>query len=170
MISLLHNELVRHLDRETFYSQVLDLKVEDKVEKVVLKDLQRHPSKPFVLHVDFQRISAQEKIRMTIPLHFLNEESVKGVKLGGMVSHNLTEVEIACLPKDLPQFIEIDTQDMDIGDIVHLSEIPLPDGVTLAHAPDPDVPVVIIHGAQVQDEQAAASEQEEGGEPVEPES
>jgi len=159
MISLVHNELVRYLEREAFYSQVLDLKFEDKSEKVVVKDLQRHPARPFVLHADFQRISAEEKIRMTIPLHFLNESSSKSVKRGGMLSHNLTEVEVSCLPKDLPQYIDIDVSDMEIGDIVHLSEIPLPKGVALAHAPDPDVPVVIAHGAQAQAEAV-----EEGGE------
>ena len=171
MISLVHNELVRHLEREGFYSQVLDLEVGDKAEKVVMKDLQRHPAKPFVLHVDFQRISAEEKIRMTVPLHFLNEGSAKGVKLGGMVSHNLTEIEISCLPKDLPQYIEIDTLDMGIGDIVHLSQIPLPEGVALAHAPEPDVPVVIVQGAKVhEDEVDDIDEAGEDTEPVEPDS
>jgi large subunit ribosomal protein L25 len=171
MISLAHNELVRHLEQEAFYSQVLNLKLEDKSEKVVIKDLQRHPARPFVLHVDFQRIRAEEKIRMSIPLHFLNETSAKGAKLGGVVSHNLTEIEVSCLPKDLPQYIEIDLSDMEIGDIVHLSQIPLPEGVALAHVPDPDVPVVIIHGAQVHEEIAEeGGEEGEGAEPVEPES
>jgi large subunit ribosomal protein L25 len=169
MISMAHNELVRHLEHEAFYSQVLDLNLAGKMEKVVIKDLQRHPAKPFVLHVDFQRISAEEKIRMTIPLHFLNESSSKGVKIGGMVSHNLTEIEVSCLPKDLPKYIEIDMLDMGIGDIVHLSQISLPAGVTLAHAPDPDVPVVIIHGAQVKEEgPEEVGEEEEGPRPAEP--
>jgi large subunit ribosomal protein L25 len=162
MISLVHNELARHLEQEAFYSQILDLKVGDKTEKVVVKDLQRHPAKPFVLHVDFQRVSAKEKIRVTIPLHFLNENSSKGAKLGGLVSHNLTEIEVSCLPDDLPQYVEIDVAEMTIGDILHLSKIPLPEGVTLAHAPDPDVPVLIIHGAQVSEEG-----EEEGGEEAE---
>jgi large subunit ribosomal protein L25 len=162
MITLVHNELVRHLEQEAFYSQILDLKVGDKTEKVVVKDLQRHPAKPFVLHVDFQRVSAKEKIRVTIPLHFLNEQSSKGAKLGGLVSHNLTEIEVSCLPEDLPQNIEIDVAEMTIGDILHLSEVPLPEGVALAHAPDPDVPVLIIHGAQAREEG-----EEEGGEEAE---
>ena len=172
MICLVHNELSRHLEHEAFYSQILDLKVGNETEKVVLKDLQRHPAKPFIMHVDFQRIRAEEKIRMTIPLHFLNESTSKGVKLGGMVSHNLTEIEISCLPKDLPQYVDIDVSDMGIGDIVHLSQIPLPDGVALAHAPDPDVPVVIVHGAQVQEEEEGQEigEEGEGIEPSEPES
>jgi large subunit ribosomal protein L25 len=162
MISLVHNELARHLEQEAFYSQILDLEVGDKTEKVVVKDLQRHPAKPFILHVDFQRIRAEEKIRVTIPLHFLNENSSKGAKLGGLVSHNLTEIEVSCLPEDLPQNVEIDVAEMTIGDILHLSKIPLPEGVALAHAPDPDVPVLIIHGAQVREEGA-----EEGGEEAE---
>jgi large subunit ribosomal protein L25 len=172
MISLAHNELARRLEEEAFYSQVLDLKVGDRSEKVVIKDLQRHPAKPFVLHLDFQRVSADEKIRISVPLHFVNEDSSKGVKLGGMISHNLTEIEISCLPKDLPQYIDIDLLNMEIGDIVHLSQIPLPPGVALAHAPDPDVPIVIVHGAQV----PAGTEAEGGGEegevtePGEPES
>lgn len=169
MINLTHNELVRHLGRQGFYSQVLDLKVEDQAEKVVIKDLQRHPAKPFILHVDFQRISAVEKIRMTVPLHFLNEDSATGVKAGGMISHKLTEIEIICLPKDLPQYIEIDTQDMAIGDIVHLSKVPLPEGVVLAHVLDPDIPVVIVHSAQVHEEEKEETEAGEGeGEDVAP--
>jgi len=170
MISLAHNDLVRHLEYEAFYSQVLDLKVGDKTEEVVIKDLQRHPAKPFILHVDFQRVRALEKIRKTIPLHFLNEDNVKGVKLGGMISRKLTEIEVICLPKDLPRNIEVDLLEMEIGDIVHLSEIALPEGVALAHAPDPDVPVVIIHGAQIHDEEAAEAGDEEGAgsEPTEP--
>ena len=172
MISLVHNELVRHLEYEAFYSQVLDLKVGAKTEEVVIKDLQRHPAKPFILHVDFQRVRALEKIRKTIPLHFLNEDNAKGVKLGGMVSRKLTEIEVICLPKDLPRNIEVDLLEMEIGDIVHLSKIPLPESVALAHAPDPDVPVVIIHGAQIHDEEEVemGDEEREDTEPAEPES
>jgi large subunit ribosomal protein L25 len=157
MISLFHKDLVRHLEHEAFYSHVLDLKVGDRASKVVLKDLQRHPAKPFIQHVDFQRVSADEKIRMLVPLHFLNEETARGVKMGGAVSHNITEVEVTCLPKDLPEYIAIDMAEMNIGDIVHLSEIPMPPGVALAHAPDPDLPVVMLHGAH-----AAGPEEGEG--------
>ena len=171
MISLVHNELVQNLENEAFYSHILDLKVADKVDKVVIKDLQRHPARPFILHVDFQRVSADEKIRMMVPIHFLNEGEAKGAKAGGVVSRNLTEIEVTCLPKDLPAYIEIDLLELDIGDIVHLSRVPLTEGVALAHAPDPDVPVVIVHGAQTHDD----DEEEEGeagdeGESAEPES
>ena len=158
MLTLSHNELLKHLEHEAFYSHVLDLKVGDQVTKVVLKDMQRHPAKPFVLHVDFLRVSQDEKIKMMVPLHFINEDKCKGVKMGGQVSHNLTELEIVCLPKYLPEFIAVDMADLEIGSIVHLSEVVLPEGVALAHAAEQDEPVVVIHGARV------ASDEEEGGE------
>jgi len=153
MIALRHNTLLQHLANEAFYSHILELKVGDTMSKVVLKDLQRHPAKPFIMHADFLRISADEKIRMVVPLHFLNEEKAVGVKAGGVVSHNVTEVEITCLPKDLPAFIDVDVLNMDIGDIVQLSGISMPAGVELAHAPDPDEPVVIIHSSYGTDEE-----------------
>jgi large subunit ribosomal protein L25 len=155
-ISLKHNEVLRHLEHESFYSHILNLKVGEVASTVVLKDLQRHPAKPFILHADFLRVSQDEQLRMAVPLHFLNEEKSPGVKAGGNLSHNLTEVEITCLPKDLPEFIEIDVADLDVGDIIHLSELPLPPGVALAHTPDPDEPVVVMHGAR------AGAETEEG--------
>ncbi len=153
---------MRHLENEAFYSHVLTLKVGDAESKVVLKDLQRHPAKPFVMHADFQRVSADEKLRMMVPLHFINEGSSVGVKAGGQVSHNLTEVEITCLPKHLPEFIAVDMADMDVGDILHLSELLLPEDVALAHAPDPDVPVAIVHTGHIGDEEG--EEGEEGAE------
>lgn len=160
MISLAHNLVLQHLEHEAFYSHVLNLKVGDTAYPVVLKDLQRHPAKPFVLHMDFLRVIQDEALRMVVPLHFINEDNSKGVKAGGNASHNLTEVEITCLPKDLPEYIDIDLIEMDIGDIIHLSEIPMPEGVTLAHAPDPDEPVVVMYGARA----GAETEEEEGGE------
>lgn len=148
MVTVSHNELLKHLEHESFYSHVLDLKIGDVASKVVLKDMQRHPAKPFILHVDFMRVSQDEKIRMVVPIHFLNEEKSKCVKIGGQASHKITEVEVLCFPKDLPEFIAIDMTEMDIGDIVHLSELALPDGVELAHQPDSDEPVVVMHGAR----------------------
>jgi large subunit ribosomal protein L25 len=160
LIALEHNDLLQHLEHEAFYSHVLTLKVDGNGEKVVLKDLQRHPAKPFVSHVDFQRISEDEPIRMHVPVHFVNEGSAKGVKLGGVVSHYITEIEISCLPKDLPEFIDIDLTTMDIGQSVHLSEVPLPEGVSLAHPPVPDLPVVIIHGGHGGGEEEGAGGEE----------
>jgi len=160
MISVGHNELLKHLEHEAFYSHVLDLEVDGRSVKVVLKDLQRHPAKPFIQHVDFMRITQGEKLRMIVPLHFLNEERCKGVKMGGQVSHNINEIEIICLPRDLPEFIAVDMSDLDMGQIIHLSEIRLPEGVSLAHAPDPDEPVVMIYGPRGGDD-AAESEEDE---------
>lgn len=157
MISLSHNEVLQHLENESFFSSILSLKVDDVVASVVLKDLQRHPAKPFILHMDFMRVSKDEKIRMVVPLHFLNEETSKGVKMGGNASHNINEVEISCLPKDLPEFIAVEMANMDIGDIIHLSELVMPEGVTLAHAPDPDEPVVVMYSARTE-----AEDEEEG--------
>jgi large subunit ribosomal protein L25 len=160
MLALAHNLVVQHLEHEAFYSHVLNLKVGDSDTQVVLKDLQRHPAKPFILHMDFMRVTQDEKIRMVVPLHFTNEEKSKGLKAGGNVSHHITEIEVSCLPKDLPEFIPVDLQDMEVGDILHLSEIPLPEGVALAHAPDPDEPVIVMHGAR----SGAHAEGEEGAE------
>jgi hypothetical protein len=126
----------------------------------VLKDLQRHPAKPFILHVDFQRVSMEEKLRMTVPLHFENEATAVGVKKGGVVSHNLTEIEITCLPKDLPEFIVVDMAQMEIGDIIHVSELALPEGVELTHAHRVETPVVMIQAGYG----GSASEDDEEGE------
>jgi large subunit ribosomal protein L25 len=160
MVSVGHNELLKHLEHESFYSQILDLKIGERSVKVVLKDLQRHPAKPFVQHVDFMRITQGEKLRLTVPLHFINQERSKGVKMGGQVSHTINEVEITCLPQDLPEFIAVDVGDMEIGQIIHLSEIPMPEGVALAHAPDPDEPVVMLYGPRGAAEDTEAGEAE----------
>ncbi len=147
MISLLHSELQRQLDYEAFYSSLLDLKLDGENTKVVLKDLQRHPAKPFILHVDFQRVSAEDKLRMSVPLHFENEETALGVKMGGVVAHNLTDVEITCLPKDLPEYLAVDMAEMQIGDVFQVSDLQLPEGVELTYAMDPEAPVVSIQSA-----------------------
>jgi large subunit ribosomal protein L25 len=161
MISLRHNMILRHLEHESFYSHVLNLKIGDLEAPVVLKDLQRHPAKPFILHADFMRVSQDEKLRMVVPLHFLNVEKSPGVKAGGNASHTMTEIEISCLPKDLPEYIGLDIAAMEVGDIIHLSEIPLPEGVSLAHAPDADEPVVVMHAAHAGAE--TEGEETEGG-------
>ncbi|TCT23005.1 50S ribosomal protein L25/general stress protein Ctc [Thiobaca trueperi] len=157
MLTVSHNELLKHLEHEAFYSHVLNLKIGDETTTVVLKDMQRHPAKPFVLHVDFMRVSQDEKLRMVVPLHFVNETTCKGVKLGGQLSHHITEIEITCLPKDLPEFIAVEMAAMEIGDSIHLSEIQLPAGVEFAHAPDADLPIVTVHAAR-----GGSDEAEEG--------
>ncbi len=147
-ISVSHPEILKHLEEEAFYSHILELKAGKKTEKVILKDLQRHPFKPKVTHVDFMRVKAGEKLTTSVPLHYLNEESCPGVKAGGVISHAYTSVEISCLPKNLPEFIEVDLADLEMDQVVHLSDIKLPKGVEiveLTHGDDHDQAIVTIH-------------------------
>lgn len=164
MFATKHNELIQHLDHESFYSHILTVKVDGKSQKVVLKDLQRHPSKPFVVHMDLLRVAEGDRIKMHVPLHFINEETAPGVKAGGQVSHTMTDVEVICEVKDLPEYIEIDMGAMNVGDIVHLTELKLPEGVALValshgDAADHDAAVVSIHAPR-----GGGAEEEEGGE------
>lgn len=129
MITVVHTELEKHLEHESFYSHVLTLSLDGVEEKVVLKDLQRHPSRPFVLHVDFLRITADTKIRMTVPLHFANDDVSPGVKHGGTATYYLTSVEVECKPADLPEFIPVDLADLDLGHTLHLTDLNLPESV-----------------------------------------
>ncbi|WP_295541719.1 50S ribosomal protein L25/general stress protein Ctc [uncultured Thiohalocapsa sp.] len=147
MVSVQHSELYRQLDYEAFYSSLLNLQIDGETTQVVLKDLQRHPSKPFVIHVDFQRVSAKDKLRMSVPLHFENESTAVGVKAGGVVAHNLTEVEVTCLPKDLPEFIAVDMGPLAVGESLLMSDLKLPEGVELTYAMEPETMIVSIHAA-----------------------
>lgn len=160
MISLEHNTLSHALENEGFYSHILTLDIAGKKEKVVLKDLHRHPSKPRILHADFMRVSAKTKITMLVPLHFKGGDIAPGVKTqGGIVSHLITEVEVRCLPGNLPEFIEIDLSTLSIGDTIHLSEIKLPKGVeltTLLQGEEFDQPVASIHKPTLAVEEAPA--------------
>ncbi len=147
-ITVNHSEIINHLDEEAFYSHILTLKVDGKAEKVILKDLQRHPFKPKVNHVDFMRVKATEKLHTSVPLHFLNEEKCPGVKAGGVINHAFTTVEVSCLPKHLPEFIEVDLGALEMDQVVHLSDIKLPTGVELvelSHGEDHDQAIVTIH-------------------------
>lgn len=151
MLALDHNELWKHLKHESFYSHVLTLKVGDRTEQVVLKDLHRHPVKEQVLHADLLRVQAGHTIRMRVPLHFLNEATCVGVKTGGgMLDRMVTEVEVECLPNDLPEYIELDVGSMNVGDALHLSDLKLPAGVAaveLKHGND--AAVVAVHQPRV---------------------
>lgn len=165
MISLLHHEMIHALQNEAFYSSLLTLKLDDKPETVVIKDLQRHPAKPFILHVDFQRVQADEKIRLHVPIHFTNEETCPGIKSGGQASHVMADVEISCLPKDLPEFIEIDMSSLEMGAIIHASELTLPAGVELAAGDSAEDPIVLtIHTAHRSEEEEMEGESEAAGE------
>ncbi|HID81606.1 MAG TPA: 50S ribosomal protein L25/general stress protein Ctc [Chromatiales bacterium] len=130
-ITLDHNEILRYMEDEAFYSSLLSLKLGGEDERVILRDIQRHPAKPFVLHVDLLRVKKGELLRMHVPLHFMGEEDSPGVKAGGVSMHNMVEVEIECLPRNLPEYIEVDVSKLDVGDAVHLSELQMPDDVTL---------------------------------------
>ncbi len=131
MIATKHSDLIQHLDHEAFFSHILSVKVGGKAQRVVLKDLQRHPSKPFVTHLDLLRVKMDEAIRMTIPLHFDGEDVCPGVKAGGIVLKGMTDLEIECLPGDLPEYIAVDVSGLEIGDMVHLSQVVVPEGVTI---------------------------------------
>lgn len=167
MISLQHNELALHLEHEAFYSHILSLKVDGKAEQVILKDLQRHPAKPLLIHADFQRVSADTKLRTSVPLHFVGEDVAPGIKMGGAVSHSITSLEVLCLPKDLPEYIEVEMSEMEIGDSLHLSGLTLPKGVeipALAQGDDQDMLVVAMHSGHtgMDEEEEASADGEEG--------
>jgi large subunit ribosomal protein L25 len=163
-ITLLHSDILHSLEHEGFYSNLLSLQLDGKQETVVLKDLQRHPAKPFVLHVDFQRIQADEKIRLHVPLHFINESTCPGIKSGGQASHVMTDMEISCLPKDLPEFIEIDLGNLELGAVLHASEVSLPEGVDLiTHEGNEDPIVVTIHTTHKSEVESHESEAGEEG-------
>jgi len=152
MISLVHNDLMQHLEQEAFYSHILVLKIDGKSEKVILKDLQRHPAKPLIVHADFQRVSAKSKLRTSVPLHFTGEDVAPGIKMGGVMSHAVTSVEVLCFPKDLPEFIGVDVSSMEIGDNVYMSELVLPEGVeipALAQGEEQNLIVANLHSGQI---------------------
>ena len=164
MLNIAHNEIIQALEHEAFYSHLLTLNVGDKSQQVILKDVQRHPYKPVILHLDFQRVSAKDKLHVHVPIHFINENIAPGVKTGGgQVHHLINELEIVCLPKDLPEFIEIDLKDLQLNDVIHLSDIELPAGVTivaLTQGSDHDHPVVNItrRGGAAEEEEESSSD------------
>ncbi len=167
--TVVHDDLMHHLENEAFYSHILTVTVDGKVQKAVLKDLQRHPAKPKILHVDFLRVSDKDIINMQVPMHFINEELSVGVKEGGLVSHLLSTIEITCKASDLPEYLQIDLTNLDVGASLHLSDIDLPKGVqitALTHGTDHDLPVVSIHapkgGGTEEDEAADTAATEEG--------
>ncbi|HEB77247.1 MAG TPA: 50S ribosomal protein L25/general stress protein Ctc [Methylothermaceae bacterium] len=163
-LTLSKPQVDKNLEREAVYSHILTINIEGQGPvQAILKEVQRHPSRESVLHLDFQRIYADEEIRVHVPLHFVNEETCVGVKKGGVITHNLVEVEVACLPGQLPEFIEVDLADLDLGEAIHLSELKLPEGVKpveLIHGTD--VPVVTVLAPRVGEEEGEAGE--EGGE------
>ena len=168
-LTINHDKINVALSNEAFYSHILTLKVGQKTEQVILKDVQRDPAKPRITHLDFLRIRADQKLHMNIPLHFSGEENAPGLKEGGVFSHIMSDVEVSCLPAHLPEFIEVDVSGMALNAVLHLSDIKLPKNVELvafAHGVEGhDQPVVTIHIPRIIEEEVvevAVAEGEEG--------
>jgi len=162
-LELNHKELFLQFRHEAFHASILSLNLDGKKEDVLLRDYQMHPVRNTIQHVDFQRVSANEKIHVKVPFHFINAETAPGVKLeGGIAAHIMTEAEVSCLPKDLPEFIEVDLGNLEIGQSVHLSQITLPKGVEfvqLAHDNDAAVAAIAkTRGGMADDEADAATD------------
>jgi large subunit ribosomal protein L25 len=156
-ITLDHQKLMTLIDNEKFYSSIINLVVGDKKQAAIVKDLQMHPARNAIVHVDMQRVSENEKIRIHIPIHFKGEAASPGVKTeGGVVSHRIADVEISCLPKDLPEFIELDLSGMHINESKHLSDLPLPDGVTIPSIAKGNATVVSIHPPRAEEPEPTA--------------
>jgi large subunit ribosomal protein L25 len=146
------------LDNERFYSTILSLKVGDQTQAAILKDVQRHPFKNAIMHMDFQRVQEDEKIRISIPLHFTGAAVSPGVKSqGGIVSHMRTQTEVSCLPKDLPEFIEVDISGLSINESIHLSQLKVPEGVALVDLAKDDAAVVAIHSPRAEEPEPTAA-------------
>jgi large subunit ribosomal protein L25 len=156
-VSLDHQKLMTLIDNEKFYSSIINLVVGDKKQAAIVKDLQMHPARNAIVHVDMQRVSENEKIRIHIPIHFKGEAASPGVKTeGGVVSHRIADIEISCLPKDLPEFIELDLSGMHINESKHLSDLPLPAGVTIPSVAKGNATVVSIHPPRAEEPEPTA--------------
>jgi len=161
-IKLVHSEILKRLEHEAFYSHILTVNVDGKPSKTILRDMQRHPARPVIMHMDFMRVDEKKAIRVHVPLHFIGEDVAPGAKEGGLVSHDLVEVALEVLPKHLPEYIEVDISAMEIGDSLHLSNLKLPETgslVELARGEGHDLPVVSIHVRR-----GGTEEEVEGGE------
>jgi len=158
-LSLDHTKLMLMLDNERFYSTIISLKVGDATQAAILKDVQRHPARNAVLHVDLQRVLENEKIRMTIPLHFKGAAGSPGVKAGGVVSHLRNDVDISCLPKDLPEFLELDVSGLAMNELKYLADIPVPEGVELTElAHGRNAPVISVHHPKAEEVETPTAE------------
>ena len=148
-ISILHKDITKALENDAVYSSIISLSIDGKAEDTIIKDIQRHPAKQIILHMDFLRVSKTTKLQTRVPLNFINEDICVGVKLGGgLIAHTMTDIEVSCLPKDLPESIDVDMTEVDIGQIVHLSDLTLPDGVesvSLSQGADYDLTVATVN-------------------------
>ena len=163
-----HNRVIQQLENESFYSSILNIKVGDKSQAAILKDVQRHPAKPFIVHMDFQRILEDQEIRMNVPIHLVGADVAVGVKQGGgTISQMRNEVEVVCLPKHLPEYLDLDITELELDGMMYLTDIPLPEGVTIPELAQEEggqaQPVVSIHLIK---EEVIEEEVEEGLEEV----
>ena len=169
-LTIAHKDIAKATDNEAFFSHIITLAIDNKKEQAVIKALQRHPAKPFILHADFLRVSAKQAIVVQVPIHFLNEDKCVGVKTGGgSILKTLNEIEISCLPKDLPEYLEVDMLEVDIGESVHLSDIALPEGVTsvvLSHDADNDLAVASVQAPRAEIEEEPVAGEAEGEAPA----
>jgi len=167
-LTLIRKDLEKALENEAFYSQVLTIKVGKGKEKAILKDLQRHPARDSVMHADFMRVDDKVAIKVHVPIHFLNEDTCHGVKVeGGMIQHQTTDIEIQCLPADIPEYIEVDMLEVETGQIVHLSDVTLPANVisiALALGEDHDLAVASVIAPKGHDEELDEAVEEAGDE------
>ena len=158
MLVLSHNEVIKHLEHEAVYSHVLDVTIDGKTEQAILKGVQRNPAKFQVMHLDFLRVNMSESVKVHVPLHFINEHTSVGGKKGGIATHSMVDVEITCLPSVLPEYIEVNLANLDIGETIHLSDIVLPAGVeivALAQGPEHDLPVVSMMASKASKDDTA---------------
>ena len=157
-LALSHEKLLVMLENERFYSTILSLKVGDQTQAAILKDVQRHPYKNSIVHIDFQRVEDNVNIRISVPLHFVGAAVSPGVKTqGGLVSHMRNDVVVSCLPKDLPEFIEVDLSGLSLNESIHLSQLKVPAGVQLVDLAKEDAAVVAIHSPRAEEPEAAAA-------------
>lgn len=170
-ITLAHNEVLRNLEHEAFYSHILTIKLDGSESPAILRDMQRHPSKPIIMHMDLQRVDMSASLKTNVPVHIIGEDVAPGIRAGGRVSHELTEVAIECMPSKLPEYIEVDISALEIGDSIHLSGLTVPEGITLTDlekGEDHDHGVVSIYLPRVveepEEELAAEGESAEGAE------
>jgi large subunit ribosomal protein L25 len=168
-LQLDHINLLHQMEHEAFYNSILTIKVGKEEQAAIVKDVQRHPAKRQVWHIDFQRILADEKIRMNVPVHFMGEDVAPGVKTsGGVIAHLMSELEISCLPKDLPEYIEVDISELEMDAIVHLSDVTVPAGVeltALTHgSTEHDQAVVTIHRPRAEEVEAVPEADEAAAE------
>jgi large subunit ribosomal protein L25 len=164
-IVLDHQQLLTLIDKEKFYSSIISVNVDKQGQPAIVRDVQMHPARNAVVHVDLQRVIESEKLKIHLPIHFNGEATAPGVKLqGGIVSHLIQDIEVSCLPKDLPEFLELDLSAMNLNEAKHLSDIPLPNGVTIPSLAHQNPPVVSVHSPRVAEPEpeAAAAAATEG--------